>query len=469
MAAARDRETRTPPAPGTRAPSRRAVLATAAGALAVVGTSRLLSPPASAARLADDATGRQEALKPFDDLMARFLKEHEVPGASLAVTRRGKLVYARGFGRRSPTNDAAVAADTPFRIASISKPFTAVAVLQLAERKGLDLDKPVLECFAFRQAMGGGRDLGDPRWRNVTVRHCLHHTSGMDRDKSGDPIGMLGEVRKATGVTYPIPPEAVIGFALGRPLDADPGQRYAYSNVGYLILGRIIEAWTGRPYADVVRDEVLKPIGITGMRLARALPEDRPPAEAGYFDRKNRTGPGVYPPKVGQPVPLCDGASNIEAYEAHGGWVASAVDLVRFAAAFDDRRACPLLSEKSLALMYERPAKAAGDDQPDPPVYYGCGWQVRQLARRAGDGGAGDGVAGESGCAINAWHSGLLLPGTSTLLVRRHDGLNWAVLFNTDADPKGKALAGIIDPLVHRAADAVTAWPDRDGFADFRR
>lgn len=393
--------------------------------------------------LCAEATGdTSAALTPFDDLMSRFMRDNEVPGAALAVTKDSRLVYARGFGRRSNVSDATVKPDTPFRIASLSKPITAAAVLKLVEQQRLDLDRPILD-YVPLDRLPKGTQVADARWKRVTVRHCLQHRSGMDRDKSGDPIVMLKEIKQTFGLPYPIPPAAVVGFALGRALDFDPGERYAYSNVGYLLLGRAIEAVTGKTYEASINQAVLKPLDIT-MTLARALPEYRPKTEAAYFDRKKRTAPCVYPPKTGQPVPLADGGYNIEAYEAHGGWVASAIEMVRFASAFDQPRHCPILSPQSIQTMFERPT----NDPPDKPTHYGCGWSVR----RVGQG------------RINTWHTGLLIPGTSTILVRRWDGLNWAVLFNTDVDAEGKELVGLIDPLVHRAADEVKGWPDVDLF-----
>jgi N-acyl-D-amino-acid deacylase len=102
--------------------------------------------------------------------------------------------------------------------------------------------------------------------------------------------------------------------------------------------------------------------------------------------------------------------------------------------------------------MWKRPPGAAGFDDGQPkPVYYGLGWNVRPVGDRG---------------RANTWHSGLI-SGTSTILVRRHDGLNWAVLFNTDRNPGGKVLSGIIDPLVHQAADEVKEWPTADQFGKY--
>jgi N-acyl-D-amino-acid deacylase len=380
--------------------------------------------------------------------MTKFVEEHEVPGAALAVVRHGKLAYARGFGLADKEKKLPVKPDALFRIASISKPFTAVAVLQLAERKKLGLDDPVLKHMKLDPPEGAKLD---PRWKDITVRHCLQHTGGWDRAMSGDPIGIPAVIAKALKIEFPVSPEAVVRYTMLRRLDFDPGERYAYSNVGYLVLGRIIEAVSGRKYEEYVRAEVLAPIGVTRMRLGRALPENRPADEVAYHDRQNRTSACVYPPRVGERVPIADGAMNVEGFEAHGGWVASAVDLVRFARAFDEPARCKLLSADSIKTMWARPAGAAGFDAGDKPkpAYYGCGWFVRA-----------DGPPGRA----NTFHGGLLSPGTSTLLVRRWDGLSWAVLFNTHAGKDGKTLSGLIDPLVHQAADAVTKWPEADLF-----
>lgn len=388
-------------------------------------------------------------LAPFDRLMTAFLKDHQVPGGSLAVTRHGRLVYARGFGFADVEKKVPVRPHSLFRVASVSKPLTAVAVLQLADRKKVRLDDPVLKYVRLRPHLEPGTEV-DPRWRKVTVRQCLQHTGGWDRDKSLDPIGIPWKIAKALKIKPPVPPRDVVRYMMGQPLDFDPGTRYAYSNLGYLLLGRVIETASQQGYEEYVRKEVLAPIGVTQTQLGRALPENRAGGEVRYYDAKKATGRCLYPPRTGEVVPYPDGAANFEAYEAHGGWIASAVDLVRFAAAFDDPKACPLLSAAGIATMTERPAGDPGLNSQGKPraAYYGCGWDVRPVGDRGG---------------VNAWHSGLI-SGTSTLLVRRWDGLNWAALFNTDRDAAGKVLSGLIDPLVHEAAGEVKAWPETNLF-----
>ena len=437
--------------------TRRAFLGSVATALlAGRGSPRLASsadPP---------ATGRADPrLAPFDRLMTEFLKENQAPGGALAVTRRGRLVYARGFGLADEDRGTPVRPDSLFRIASVSKPLTATAVLQLAERGELGLDDPVLNYVRLGPHLEFGAR-PDPRWRAVTARQCLQHTGGWDLDRSFDPVLAPEEVAVALGTRPPVSPADVIRYMMGRPLDFDPGSRFAYSNFGYLLLGRVVEAASGSGYEEYVRREVLAPLGVTRPRLGRALPEHREPGEVRYYDSQRRTGVCLYPPRAGLRVPTPDGVANFEAFEAHGGWVASAVDLVRFASAFDDPETCPVLGPASVRMMWARPSGAAGLDADGlpPAEYYGCGWHVRPgAAGAATEWQVRVGAAG----AVTLTHAGLI-SGTSALLVRRSDGLNWAVLFNTGRDPEGHVLALEIDPLVHAAADQVREWPDVDLF-----
>lgn len=214
----------------------------------------------------------------------------------------------------------------------------------------------------------------------------------------------------------------------------------------------MIEAVTREKYGAWVRKHVLAPAGAAGMSLARGVPECRAKGEVGYHDSKERTGRCLYPPRAGERVPLPDGGENVEGFEAHGGWVASAVDLVRFAAAFDDKKS-PLLPAAAVAEMLARPGGAAGTDAGGKPLaaYYGCGWNVRPVGK---------------GGRVNAWHDGLI-SGANALLVRRADGTNWAVLFNTDATAAGEHPSALVDGPMHAAADAVKRWPDADLFEKF--
>src|SRR5207247_957030 len=143
----------------------------------------------------------------------------------------------------------------------------------------------------------------------------LQHTGGWDGAKSFDPMFRPLLIARSVGVEPPAGPEAVIRYMLGQPLDFDPGQRYAYSNFGYCLLGRVIEKASGRGYEDYVRQEVLAPLGIQSMRLGKTLPEGRLPGEVTYYDQKKRSGQAVLGPMRGEPVPLPYGAWYLEAMD----------------------------------------------------------------------------------------------------------------------------------------------------------
>jgi hypothetical protein len=186
------------------------------------------------------------------------------------------------------------------------------------------------------------------------------------------------------------------------------------------------------------------------MRLGKTLPAERAANEVVYYDAQDRTRPAVVGP-IGAWVPVPYGAWSLEALDAPAGWIASAVDLVRFAAAFDVSTACPILRPESIATMFARPAGPAGYDAGGTPkaVYYGCGWQVRPIGQQG---------------HVDTWHFGRL-DGTSALLARRYDGRNCAVLFNTSNGPDGQQPANKIAGLLHQAVDHVQSWPTADQFS----
>jgi CubicO group peptidase (beta-lactamase class C family) len=416
------------------------VVATAGVALLAPRTPLQAQPPRPS-ELAISGLAHPE-LASFDAVMTTFVPEQQVPGAVLAVTKDRRLVYARGFGWADRQRQQAVQPTALFRIASVSKPITAVAVLQLVARHQLTLDAKVWEVLKLSEP-------ADARWKQVTIVHLLQHTGGWDRDQSFDPMFRSVRIAQTLNVSPPADPHHIIHYMLGRPLDFDPGSRYARSNFGYCLLGRVIERVTGVAYERYVQREVLAPLGVHRMRLGKTLPAERVADEVVYYDAQDRTRPAVVG-SIGAWVPLPYGAWALEALDAPAGWIASAVDLGRFAAAFDIPAACPILRPESIATMFARPAGPAGYEADGRPkaVYYGCGWQVRPI--------------GPQGDA-DIWHFGRL-DGTSAFLMRRYDGKNCAGLFNTSDGPDGQPLAAKLAGLLHQAVDHVHSWPTTDQF-----
>jgi N-acyl-D-amino-acid deacylase len=396
-----------------------------------------------------------KSLAAYDELMTRFMREHKPPGAALAVTRRGRLVYARGFGHTDLEKQEPVQPTSLFRIASVSKPFTSAAVMHLVQKNKLKFDDPVFPLLKLEPHLEPGGRM-DPRINSIRVHHCLQHTGGWDRDKSFDPMAAqtAERVAMALKVRLPIQPEQIIQYTMGKPLDFTPGAAYAYSNFGYCVLGRVIEAVCGRPYHEFVAKEILAPLGIRHMRLGKNLLQDRAPGEVKYYDSERRIGRAISGPQIGKPAPLPYGVECLETMDANGGWIASAVDLMRFAVALDELKKCPILNEASVRAMLAPPPGVVGHEANGKAKsqYYACGWEVRPTDPKAG--------------RFTKWHTGMLA-GTSTLLVCRSDGINWACLFNSDAGKDGKRFADLIDPLLHKPADEIKNWPEDDLFEKF--
>lgn len=394
---------------------------------------------------AADKTALPNPCASFDREMEAFMAARKVPGGALAVVKDGRLAYARGYGWADREQQIRAQPDTLFRIASISKPITAVAIMKLVEEQRLRLDEPAFALLGLKPVLAAGKS-PDPRLHAITVRHLLQHTAGWDRDKSGDPMFRSRAIAEATQTPAPAMPEAIIRYMLGQPLDFDPGARYAYSNFGYCVLGRVIEKVTGLNYEKFLHQQVLARAGIRQMRLGTSLTSGV--KETRYYTSNNDRGRSVFG-DTAMKVPEPYGTFCLEAMDAHGGWLASAVDLARFAAALDDPQRSPLLSSVTCGRMYEPPAPPVSR-QADGRLedsFYACGWMVRPRKRTG---------------KANYWHSGSL-PGTSSLLVRRWDGLSWAAVFNQRSTDK-KLPDGAIDGALHRAADAVQQWPTENLF-----
>jgi len=390
-----------------------------------------------------------DALAPFDELVSGFIAKHHVPGASLAVIRDDRLVCAKGYGFADRVKQVPVLPSSTFRIASISKPITATAIMKLVERGELSLDARVFQLLDLKRFVSKKLPI-DPRLTRVTVRDLLRHSGGFDRDVSFDPMFSPRKIAKALGITSPPGPWEIIRYMTRRRLDFDPGTKHVYSNFGYLLLGRIVEKVTGATYEQWVRDRVFAPIGVTGVRIGRTAEKHLRPGEVHYYDGRGlevRSVLGNTKSKVPRPY----GLWYLESMDAHGGWVTSAVDLARFSAAFAKPEESPLLTADSIEQMFTPPPFVPVDEHGRAKdSFYGLGWRVRHKSQGR----------------ANVWHNGNL-EGTSTTMVRRYDGTAWVVLFNTDRTKDGTPLTKLIDGDLHQAAAAVTDWPEHDLFVHF--
>lgn len=414
--------------------------------LRILAVTTMLFALGSQAPAADEstespATGETSpAFAPFDEWMKKFLADHKVPGGSLAIVKDGKVVYARGFGLADKEKKTPVQPESLFRIASISKPITAVAILKLVEEGKLKTSDKILDILKYEPHFEGDAKF-DERWNDITVAQCLAHTGGWDRGVSYDPMFQAHRMAKSMKIDLPILPEHIIRYQIGQKLDFTPGERYAYSNFGYSLLGRVIEKLSAKPYDEYVKEEVLKPLGITAMRMGKSLESELAEGEVHYYDVNEKKETAVTGPDAGKDkVPLSYGAWRQETLDSHGGWIASSSDLAKFAAAFDPvgegkdaKSRGGLLTVETVQDMF---APHAVMNKPGPDGKggqdYGYGWMLRS----------------NSEGQMTMRHGGALACTASTM-IHFEGNINVAVLFNLGQSPDGKFLGREIDgPLI---------------------
>ena len=386
-------------------------------------------------------------LGPFEQSVRDMMRTYGIPGGAVALARDGKLIYARGFGYADLENKAPVPPDALFRIASVSKPITSAAIMKLVEEGKLELDDRVAPFIAHLEPALGATV--DPRWEQITIRHLLNHTGGWDRNKPNggfDPMDRPAIAAAAVNASAPASAETIIRYMKGMPLDFHPGEKFAYSNFGYGILGRVIERLSGMPYEEYVRARVLQPVGASRTRQGKSRMGDALPEEVRYyFPWQGLNSPMVQSVFPGEGmVPFNYGGYYLEASNASGAWVSSTVDLLRFLNGVDGRPDRPdILSAELIAQMTGNGATVCADGS----CHYAGGWFVRPV---------------QSGAIW--WHGGDW-PGTKSMLVRSYDNISWVALFNAGAPPtfNGELGAALWDALAE-----VTSFPVHDLFSTFR-
>jgi N-acyl-D-amino-acid deacylase len=388
-------------------------------------------------------------LTAYEQVIPDFMRKYSIPGAAVAVMRDGKLIYARGFGYADVESKTPVQPDALFRIASVSKTITAAAIMKLVEEGKLDLDDRVAPFIAHLTPAPGATV--DPRWEQITIRHLLNHSGGWDRTKPNggfDPIDRPGIAASAVNAPAPASSETLVRYMRGMPLDFDPGAKFAYSNFGYIVLGRVIERVTGMPYEAYARARVLEPVGATRTRQGKSRLRDALAEEVKYYWPGEPGAPGPMVPSVfpGEgAVPVNYGGFHLEAGDASGAWVSSTIDLLRLAGGIDGRASRPdILSAELIAEMTSKGATVCSNGA----CYYGAGWFVYPTQGDA-----------------NWWHGGTL-PGTTAMLVRTYNGFSWVGLLNSRSLTAN--LEAELDAALWKAFAGVTSFPTHDLFSTFR-
>jgi CubicO group peptidase (beta-lactamase class C family) len=287
----------------------------------------------------------------IDDQVAVEMGKHHIPGLSLAVCREGKVVKARGFGLGNVELNVPATEESVFEIGSVTKQFTAAAVLMLAEEGKIGLDDRI----------GHFLESAPVAWSNMTVRHLLTHTSGLK-----NYTGLPGfEVNKHLNA------DAFVKAVAAHPLNFQPGEAWAYCNSGYSLLGFIIEKVSGKSYWQFLDERIFKPVGmtVTRSRDSRAV---IPRRVAGYETENGKW--------INRDSDLTDVFSA-------GAIVSSVLDLAKWDAALD---ADKLLKGTSRAAMWTPVRLNSGQLHP-----YGFGWAIDEFRghKNIGHGGSTSGFS----------------------------------------------------------------------------
>ena len=381
------------------------LLQTMAGAAGIAGLARADDKQVGVPQTASGFD--TEELRAMRATAAAFMQKHAVPGLSVAIAKAGRLVYAEGFGLADTETKEKVAPSHLFRIASLSKPLTSVAIFRLLESGKLNLSDKVFGAKGLLGTM-----CGEPPYlpyvEDVTIEHLLTHTAGGWQNDDSDPMFSHPAMNH----------QQLIAWTIGhQALKHPPGGHYAYSNFGYCVLGRVIEKLSGQSYDKYVCGNVLAPCGITRMRISGNTRAERARGEVSYYDKDREAPYGM----------------NVRRMDSHGGWLATPTDLVRFLVRVDGfRTKRDLLKPETIKVMTTASSASAS---------YAKGWCVNKYN--------------------NWWHMGSL-PGTTSVMVRTSHQFCWAALTNTRRTKS--SMDADLDRLPWEMIGRISRWPEEDLF-----
>jgi CubicO group peptidase (beta-lactamase class C family) len=271
-----------------------------------------------------------------DDFIAAQMARLQIPGLAVAVVREGKAVKVQGYGLANVELNVPVTADTVFPLASVSKQFVAAGAMLLVQDRKVDLDETLGRYLA-----------GTPEaWKEITVRQVLTHTAGLPRD---DSLGM-----------QVVPTDrAFLQSIQTLALDAEPGTRWAYSNMGYNVLSLMIQEVSGEPWDRFLDRRIFEPLAMAATRRF-SLSDLVPHRAAGYVQERGMLRNA---PAMGRDL-------------AAGGLVTTVADMSRWAIALDTDTP---LNRASRDQMWT-PARLKDGSPARGPGGYGFGWMVTTVA-----------------------------------------------------------------------------------------
>ena len=365
----------------------------------------------------------------FDAAILRFMRYWGIKGGSFAIMRNDSLLYAKGYGYANVEDSTECEVKHIFRVASVSKLITAVAIMRLNETGALSVHDKVFgeEGILCDSLFSNFRS---KHITNITVEHLLRHTGGFS-NPHGDAAFHPELVARWLDKDLPLSMDDMVEYASRNKLRARPGEWFDYSNLGYIVLSKIVERASGMPYEKYVKDSILNPIGCYDIHLAENFTEGFRENEVRYYEVKEA-----------EPVPAFDGSdtlvmkslggNNVKGLYGAGGWVASPVELLKFISAINK---CPVkkefLSEESINFM------TLSNKQ-----YRSAGW---------------------SSANSREWQRTGSMAGTSAMIKAQRGGYSWVFISNSSSWI-GPRLARQMNGSISRAISRVKEWPKVDYF-----
>lgn len=360
----------------------------------------------------------------LDSRINRFINHWGVKGASVAVAKHGKLLYAKGFGYANVEEEEEMQPYHLLRIASVSKLITAVAIMNLIEDGKLKLDENV---FGSNGILNAPQYLNyiDTRVEDITVMQLLNHSGGWTT-RWGDHLFMPRSIARQLDTELPIAQNDIITFALAKRLHFTPGSRSSYSNLGYLILESVIEKVSGRPYEKYVQSNIFRPLGISDAFIAYNFDDMRYPLEVRYYEVPDASKVPAFDGKLDL-VYRSRGGNDIRTLGAAGGWVISSVSLMKFLLGIDMYSESTIISKRSIRML-----------ENTKPGMQPLGW------RRVASNGT-------------KWRTGSF-SGTSALTIMSSDGLTYVFITNT-SPWVGARFPYEVNRMMSSALGTVKEWP----------
>jgi len=189
----------------------------------------------------------------IDTFVASEMARQKIPGLSVGIYSRGTILLAKGYGQADVELNVPVKPETLFQSGSVGKQFVSAAVMMLVEEGKISLDDSVTKYFPDAPAT----------WKPILIKNLLSHTSGLSEYESGDRIGPKGAFYLRLDFTE----DELVTKIQGLPIEWAPGDKWAYRNTNYVLLGIIIHKVTGKPYAAFLNERIFKPLGMTSTQL----------------------------------------------------------------------------------------------------------------------------------------------------------------------------------------------------------